>query len=117
MAPEDTEDETEPNLYRNTLSSAKSTAVDARDTITDTPGAIADPIANPLAQGGWVCDAADDWITELRSHLTGVDTAFGTAVTTLQTAYDGENERVPVGDPHGLAWTRTWHMIQYNLGY
>ncbi len=117
MTPEDTDDPTEPNFYRQTVASAKTTAVGARDAIADTPGPIGNPIANPLAQGGWVCTAADDWIAELHSHLSGVNPAFSDAVTTLQSAYDAESERVPAGDPHGLAWNSFWQMVQLNTYY
>ena len=107
MTPEG-EETKETNYFRLTLGEAKTTATTARDTILDTPGTIVAPIANPLAQGGWVCDAADDWIAELTIQLTGVDTAFNEAISTIQTRYDSEPEKVDAGDPHGNAWPGTW---------
>lgn len=110
MAPEDTEDTTEPNMFRNTLSTAKTTVVSCGETVYAGYGSPLDAIANPLAQGGWVCTEADEWIAELKDQCQGIPEAFDDAVSTITTRIAHEPDRVPENDWRGLTWPRQWRM-------
>lgn len=110
MTPEDTEDKTEPNLFRSTLETAKTTVVNCGDNVHSGYGSPLDKIANPLANGGWVCKEADDWITEMKDQCAGITEAFDEAASTIQTRINAEPDRVPENDYRGNNWPRQWRM-------
>ena len=112
MAPEDTEDKTEPNYFRNTLVSAKSTVVTCGDNVHSGYGSPLDAIANPLANGGWVCTEANEWIAEMKDQCSGIVEAFDDAATTIQSRVNSEPDRVPENDYRGLSWPKQWSMQQ-----
>lgn len=112
MTPEDTEDTTEPNNFRTTLVTAKTSVSTCGDNVHTGYGSPLDKIANPLAGGGWVCDEADEWITEMRSQCAGIPEAFDEAVSTIQSRINSEPDRVPENDYRGVAWPRQWSMQQ-----
>lgn len=110
MTPEDTEDTTEPNLFRTTLQSAKSTVTTCGNNVHSGYGSPLDAIANPLANGGWVCTEADSWIAELKDQCTGIPEAFDDAVSTIQARIGSEPDKVPENDWRGNNWPRQWRM-------
>lgn len=110
MAPEDTEEKTEPNLFRNTLESAKTTVSTCGDDVHSGYGSPLDAIANPLANGGWVCTEADTWIAELKDQCAGITDAFDDAIATINARINSEPDEVPEGDYRGNAWPRNWRM-------
>lgn len=112
MTPEDTEPVTEPNLYRETLQTAKVTVVGCGDKVHSGYGSPLDAIANPLATGGWVCREADEWIAELRGQCSGIPEAFDDAATTIQSRINSEPRRVPENDWRGYSWPRQWAAQQ-----
>ncbi|MFS0886687.1 hypothetical protein [Aeromicrobium sp. 179-A 4D2 NHS] len=112
MAPEDSEDTTEPNNFRTTLVSAKSTVATCGDNVYSGYGSPLDKIANPLANGGWVCREADEWIAEMKDQCSGITEAFDDAITTIQSRIGSEPDRVPENDYRGHSWPKQWSMQQ-----
>lgn len=110
MTPEDTEDKTEPNMYRGTLTSAKTTVTTCGNNVYSGYGSPLDAIANPLANGGWVCTEADTWISELKDQCTGIPEAFDDAATAIATRINSEPDRVPENDWRGYSWPKQWSM-------
>jgi len=110
MTPEDTSDTTEPNLFRNTLTSAKTTVTNCGERVYSGYGSPLDAIADPIATGGWVCDQADEWVAELREQCQGIPEAFDDAVTTIRSRINAEPDRVPENDWRGNNWPRHWAM-------
>ncbi|MCD9154982.1 hypothetical protein [Aeromicrobium duanguangcaii] len=110
MTPEETEDKTEPNLFRSTLQSAKTTVATCGDNVHSGYGSPLDAIANPLANGGWVCKEADTWITELKDQCAGINEAFDDAVSTISARIGTEPDKVPENDWRGTNWPRQWRM-------
>ena len=72
-------------------------------------------IASAINGGGWDCAEGTRWATELLEHTKKVMPAFDDAASAVTTAFNAEPEKVPEGDPHGIAWNRTWHIQQHNL--
>ena len=102
---------TEPNLFLGTLKSCRKSLIPScQQAVHEGAGSPADSIATPLGDGGWECDEATRWLTELREHCSGILDAFDGAIHDVGIAMRGEPERVPAGDPHGLAWSRSWSM-------
>ncbi|GAA3546299.1 hypothetical protein AFL01nite_24800 [Aeromicrobium flavum] len=112
MTPEDTEDKREPNLFLTTLESAKTTVTSCGTNVYDGYGSPLDAIANPLANGGWVCTEADTWIAEMKEQCAGITEAFDTAVSTISNRIGNEPEKVPENDWRGNNWPRQWRMQQ-----
>ncbi len=110
MAPEDTEDTTEPNLFRTTLTTARTTVSNCGETVYSGYGSPLDAIANPLGNGGWVCPEADEWIAELKDQCQGITEAFDDAVTTISNRIGSEPDRVPENDWRGTVWPKHWAM-------
>jgi hypothetical protein len=110
MTPEDTEDKTEPNLFRGTLESAKTTVANCGTTVHSGFGSPLDAIASPLANGGWVCTEADTWVAEMKEQCAGITEAFDDALSTIQTRIGTEPDKVPENDYRGNAWPRQWRM-------
>ena len=110
MAPEDTEDKTEPNNFRGTLVTAKTTVANCGQNVHSGYGSPLDKIANPLASGGWVCKEADEWIAEMRGQCAGITEAFDEAVSTIQARIGSEPDEVPENDYRGYRWAKHWSM-------
>ncbi len=102
----------EPNLFRSTLTTAKTTVTTCGDTVYSGYGSPLDAIANPLANGGWVCSEADTWIAELKDQCAGIPEAFDDAATTIQSRINSEPDRVPENDWRGNNWPRSWAQSQ-----
>ncbi len=109
----------EPNLYLRTLQDCRDDLIpSARDAVYSGQGDPGSSIASAISGGGWECDKATEWVTELTEHTRKVMPAFDDAISDVSTAMSAERGRfggkdtVPEHDPHGLAWSRTWHNIQ-----
>jgi hypothetical protein len=108
--------EEEPNLYKKTLESCRDTLIpNATDAVYDGAGDPGKPIADAINGGGWECTEADSWVTELLSHTSKVLPAFDDARSTVSAKIASEPEKVPKGDPHGLAWSRNWAIQRRNI--
>ena len=109
----------ETNFYLITLAQCRDTLIPgARDAVYDGQGDPGSGIASAINGGGWECDKATEWVTELTEHTRKVMPAFDDAISDVSSAMSAERGRfggkdtVPEHDPHGLAWSRTWHNIQ-----
>jgi hypothetical protein len=109
----------EPNLYLRTLQSCRDDLIpSARDAVYSGQGDPGSSIATSISGGGWECDKATEWVTELLEHTRKVMPAFDDAASDVSAAISAERGRfggkdtVPENDPHGLMWSRTWHNIQ-----
>jgi hypothetical protein len=118
MAGDEAEEE-ETNYYLITLQSCRDTLIpNARDAVYAGQGDPGSSIASKINGGGWECDKATDWVTELLEHTRKVMPAFDDAISDVGSAISAERaahggkDTVPKGHPHGLAWSRTWHNIQ-----
>ena len=63
---------------------------------------------------GWVCDAATEWVTEMKEHTGKILPAFEDAIDDVEAAisaeeanFPGDGHKVPKGHPHGLAYQNT----------
>jgi len=112
MAPEDTEEKNEPNLYLGTLRQSKTTVTTCGQNVHSGAGSPLDKIANPLANGGWVCKEADEWIAEMKDQCAGINEAFEDAVATIQGRINIEDNEpeVPENDWRGYSWPKQWSM-------
>lgn len=112
----------EPNLFLGTLKSCRDTLIpSAKDAVYGGQGDPGSPIASAIQGGGWECTQADNWVAELTAHTKGVMGAFdaaqadvSAAITSERNAHGGK-DTVPEHHPHGLAWSRSWHIQQHNL--
>ena len=111
--------EEETNFYLITLQHCRDTLIpSARDAVYSGQGDPGSTIANAINGGGWECDKATEWVTELLEHTRKVMPAFDDAISDVSAAISAERaahggkDTVPKDDPHGLAWNRTWHNIQ-----
>jgi hypothetical protein len=109
----------ETNFYLITLKGCRDTLIPgARDAVYSGQGDPGSGIASSINGGGWECDKATEWVTELLEHTRKVMPAFDDALSDVSTAISSERaahggkDTVPKGHPHGLAWSRTWHNIQ-----
>ena len=106
----------EPNLYKRTLEGCRDDLIpNAMDAVYDGAGDPGKPIADAISGGGWECTEADSWVTELLSHTSKILPAFDDAKATVSSKIASEPEKVPKGDPHGLAWSRTWSIQRRNI--
>jgi hypothetical protein len=112
-------EEEETNFFLITLQQCKDTLIpDARDAVYSGQGDPGSSIASAINGGGWECDKATEWVTELLEHTRRVMPAFDDAISDVSAAISAERaahggkDTVPKGHPHGLAWNRTWHNIQ-----
>jgi hypothetical protein len=111
--------EEETNFFLITLQQCRDTLIpSARDAVYAGQGDPGSSIASAINGGGWECDKATEWVSELLAHTRTVMPAFddaigdvGSAISAERGAHGGK-DTVPKGDPHGLAWNRTWHNIQ-----
>ena len=116
MAGEEEADAVEPNLYLATLKRCRDTLIpNATHAVYAGQGDPGSSIASAINDGGWECTEGTKWATELLEHTKKVMPAFDDAAADVTTAINGEPEKVPKDDPHGLAWTRSWHVRQHNL--
>jgi hypothetical protein len=110
--------EEETNFYLITLRECRDTLIpSARDAVYSGTGDPGSSIASAINGGGWECDKATEWVSELLEHTRKVMPAFDDAISDVNAAMSREPEKVPKGDPHGLAWNRTWHNIQRANAY
>ncbi len=108
--------EEETNFYLITLRHSRDSVIpNATHAVYAGQGDPGSSIASGINGGGWVCTEATTWTTELLEHTKKVMPAFDDAAAAVNAAISGEPEKVPKGDPHGIAWNRTWHMMRYNL--
>jgi hypothetical protein len=127
MAGEDQGDqpeEEEPNLFLRTLEDCRDSLIPgARDAVYAGQGDPGSSIASAINGGGWECTQATSWVSELLEHTRRVMPAFDDAIADVGAAMSAEKgahggkDTVPKGDPHGLAWSRSWaqtrRMNQY----
>jgi hypothetical protein len=119
----DKPEEKETNFYLITLRSCRDTLIpDAADAVYNGTGDPGSAIAKAISGGGWVCTEADKWVTELTAHTSKVMPAFTDAIAAVnheisaeQARFPDDDHQVPKGHPHGLAWNRTWHIMQHNI--
>jgi hypothetical protein len=111
--------EEETNFFLITLQQCRDTLIpNARDAVYDGRGDPGSSIASAISGGGWECTQATEWVNELLQHTRPVMPAFDDAIGDVSAAISAERaahggkDTVPKGDPHGLAWNRTWHNIQ-----
>ena len=112
-------EEEETNFFLITLEQCRDTLIpNARDAVYDGQGDPGSGIASAINGGGWECDKATEWVSEMLEHTRRVMPAFddaisdvGTAISTERAAHGGK-DTVPKNHPHGLAWNRTWHNIR-----
>jgi hypothetical protein len=111
--------EEETNFYLITLQNCRDTLIpNARDAVYAGQGDPGSSIASAINGGGWQCDKATEWVTELLEHTRKVMPAFDDAISDVGAAISAERaahggkDTVPKDHPHGLAWNRTWHNIQ-----
>ena len=109
----------EPNLYLRTLEGCRDDLIPgARDAVYSGQGDPGSGIASAISGGGWECDKATEWVAELTEHTRRVLPAFDDAISDVSSAMSAERGRfggkdtVPEHDPHGLAWSRTWHNLR-----
>jgi hypothetical protein len=111
----------ETNFYLQTLEGCRDSLIpNAISTIHEGTGNPGGSIASDLNGGGWECTQADAFVTELLEHTRKVLPAFEDAQSAVSAAISAERsahggDKVPEGHPHGLAWTRTWHVRRHNL--
>jgi hypothetical protein len=112
-------EEKEHNFFLDTLQDCRDTLIpNARDAVYDGQGDPGSGIASAINGGGWECDKATEWVTELLQHTRRVLPAFDDAISDVGAAISAEraahggDDTVPKGHPHGLAWSRTWHNRQ-----
>jgi hypothetical protein len=110
--------EEETNFFLITLQQCRDTLIpNARDAVYDGQGDPGSSIASAINGGGWECDKATEWVSEMLEHTRRVMPAFDDAISDVGAAISAERgahggDEVPKGHPHGLAWNRTWHNIQ-----
>jgi hypothetical protein len=111
--------EEETNFFLITLRECHDSLIPgARDAVYAGQGDPGSGIASAISGGGWECDKATEWVSELLEHTRTVMPAFDDAITdvgaaiSVELAAHGGKDTVPKDDPHGLAWNRTWHNIQ-----
>src|SRR5262245_18033797 len=81
----------ETNFYLITLENCRDTLIPgARDAVYDGSGDPGSGIASSISGGGWVCDKADDWVTELLAHTKKVLPAFDGAISDVNAAISAE---------------------------
>lgn len=116
-APADSEEKKERNQFRDTLIDSKGTVRTCGDTVYGGLGSPLDAIANPVADGGWVCTEASTWVTEMTGQCAGIVEAFDDAVSTIQQRIGVENGelKVPENDWRGDSWPRQWVVRRRNL--
>ena len=103
----------ETNLYLATLERCRDTTIPGcRDAVHEGTGSPADAIANPLGDGGWVCNEATTWVAELTQHCSGIVEAFDDAIDVVRKEASAQPEKVPAHDWRGNNWPRTWSMEQ-----
>ncbi len=106
----------EPNLYKRTLKTCYDTSIpNAMDAVYDGAGDPGKPIADAINGGGWECDAADDFVSDLLQHTNRVMPAFEEARSAVNAEMAGEPDTVPKDHPHGLRWSRTWMIQRHNI--
>lgn len=104
----------EPNLFKGTLGSAKTTIANARDAVYDGQGSPVDTICVQLT-AGWQCTAGEDYVTDLKGATTGILAAFDDAEADVAARIASEPAKVPENDWRGLAWPRQWHIRRTNI--
>jgi len=103
----------EPNLFKGTLETCRDTTIpNARDAVYDGHGSPLDAITGPIADGGWVCTNADEWLGELGERCSDLLGPFDDAVTEVSTRISSEPDKVDENDWRGYAWSRAWSMEQ-----
>lgn len=109
----------ETNYFLRTLQDCRNTLIPgARDAVYAGQGDPGSSIASAINGGGWECDKATEWVSELLEHTRTVMPAFDDAISDVSTAIAAERaahggkDTVPEGDPHGRAWSTTWHHMQ-----
>jgi hypothetical protein len=115
----DAAEEEETNYFLLTLQDCRNTLIpSARDAVYAGQGDPGSSIASAINGGGWECDKATEWVSELLEHTRTVMPAFDDAISDVSSAISAERaahggkDTVPKGDPHGRAWSQTWHNIQ-----
>lgn len=106
--PDEGEEKMEHNYYRDTLVSSKSTVRTCGENVYSGLGSPLEAIANPIADGGWVCTEAETWTTEMTGQCSGIVEAFEDAVSHVQSRIGDEPGEVPENTWRGLAWPRSW---------
>jgi len=90
--------EMKPNLYKAALAEAR-TVVDQQRTALAGDNGIGASIKTKIAtHGGWVCDQADDWITEFTGKCTPVMNDFDNAWSEVDSAWHGQPSDVRESD-------------------
>ncbi len=98
--------EMEPNRYKAALEHAAE-VIDQKRTALAGDGGMGSSIRTKIAaHEGWVCDAADDWVTDFAAKCTPVINEFDTAYDEVKAAADQQPAEVRAGHPHGLAYGR-----------
>ena len=102
----------ETNFYLITLQQCRDTLIpNARDAVYDGQGDPGSSIASAINGGGWECDKATEWVSELLEHTRRVMPAFDDAISDVSAAMSSERgahggkDTVPKDHPHGLAWS------------
>lgn len=97
-------DEKEHNNYKDDLAAAKTVIETQRSQLVG-EGGIGHAIRNQIAgHGGWVCTAADDWVTDFAGKCTPIKTEFDTAWDEVDTAWAAEPLKVDAGNWRGDAY-------------
>ena len=110
------DEEKENNFYLDYLRTLRdSTIPNAKSMVYD--GSASNPgsdIQALIDDEGWVCDAATDWVTEMKEHTAKILPAFDdaiddvkAAITAEEAAFPGDGHQVPKGHPHGVAYQNT----------
>jgi hypothetical protein len=108
--------EEETNFYKLTLKQCRDSLLpSATHAVYAGQGDPGSSIASAINGGGWDCTEGTKWATELLEHTRKVMPAFDDAAADVTAAINAQPEKVPKGDPHGIAWNRIWHMQRYNL--
>lgn len=112
----DEEEVFELNLYLDHLRDSIVSITTSKEQVHPGSGAVGEPVASPIADGGWVCAEATTWTAELTEHTRTVLDAWDDAVLHVQAAVTAEEGRstwkdgawrVPENDWRGQAYART----------
>lgn len=100
---------TEKNYFLEQVGVAETTLATKRENVMGDYDKPAGKVIAAIADGGWVCDAATDWSTELDQRCAKIGPALDAAEAALKDAKKGEDDPVPEGHEHGLAFKRNWN--------
>ena len=91
----------ETNQYKAALHAALG-VIDEQIALVSGDQGMVQPVVSRIAtQDGWVCDAADEWVSELSERCTPIATEFQAARDEVHGEWSGEPDEVDANDWRG----------------